>query len=78
MNYRQYLKSDTWRQKAKQTVKQAGYKCALCSGVIGLQVHHRTYKRLGRELPEDLIVLCRACHERHHQIKSEEDMYDRP
>jgi len=29
-------------------------------------VHHRTYERLGRELPKDLEVLCLRCHERRH------------
>lgn len=28
-----------------------------------LHVHHRTYERLGEELPEDLVVLCEVCHE---------------
>jgi hypothetical protein len=27
-----------------------------------LQVHHRHYKTLGREQPEDVEVLCPACH----------------
>ena len=27
-----------------------------------LEVHHLSYARLGRELPDDLIVLCPACH----------------
>jgi len=30
-------------------------------------VHHRTYERLGRELAGDLVVLCSACHRRHHR-----------
>jgi hypothetical protein len=33
-----------------------------------LNVHHRTYERRGCELPEDVITLCRECHERHHGI----------
>ena len=27
-----------------------------------LELHHKTYKRLGRELPKDLLLLCSACH----------------
>jgi hypothetical protein len=33
-----------------------------------LNVHHRTYERRGCELPDDVITLCRECHERHHGI----------
>lgn len=33
-----------------------------------LDVHHVTYARLGQELPEDLEVLCRSCHDKRHRI----------
>lgn len=29
----------------------------------GLEVHHRTYERLGNERPEDLVALCWCCHD---------------
>lgn len=29
----------------------------------GLEVHHRTYERRGRERDSDLVALCWACHE---------------
>jgi hypothetical protein len=32
-----------------------------------LEVHHRTYERLGRELTTDLTVPCNACHELYHE-----------
>lgn len=31
-----------------------------------LEVHHRTYERVGNERPADVIALCKACHEKHH------------
>jgi|SRR5215472_14775278 len=31
-----------------------------------LEVHHLTYKRLGHEHPDDLIVLCPGCHAKAH------------
>jgi hypothetical protein len=31
-----------------------------------LDVHHRSYARLGAELPADLEVLCRPCHGAEH------------
>ena len=46
---------------------RADHKCESC-GQRGdvLDVHHKTYERLGFELPEDLEVLCRTCHEVRH------------
>jgi hypothetical protein len=37
-----------------------------------LEVHHRTYERLGDERDEDLEVLCTRCHEQHHIAALEE------
>lgn len=34
-----------------------------------LEVHHLTYERLGREHPDDLIVLCPACHAAAHGLE---------
>lgn len=34
-----------------------------CTSTGGLEHHHRTYARFGgRELPEDMIALCKRCH----------------
>ena len=33
-----------------------------------LEVHHLSYANLGRELPEDLIVLCPQCHAAQHGL----------
>lgn len=64
--YQEYLQSDAWRQKRAFMLRRAGGCCQLCNAKGPLQVHHRTYERIFRERPEDLIVLCRACHARHH------------
>jgi 5-methylcytosine-specific restriction endonuclease McrA len=66
VDYQQYLKSPRWRKKAATARKRAGYRCQLCNKQKPLEVHHRTYERLGYELPSDLIALCAACHKRHH------------
>jgi DNA-binding MarR family transcriptional regulator len=64
--YALYLRSDHWRETRKAALKRAGHKCQLCTSNRGLQVHHRTYERLGQELPQDLTVLCATCHENFH------------
>lgn len=56
----------------------AGWQCEVCGADArtahwqakggSLQVHHRTYERLGAELPGDLQVLCPECHRSVHGI----------
>ncbi len=44
--------------------------CQKCEFPHELNVHHRTYERLGQEkIPDDLIVLCRSCHSREHWLE---------
>ena len=33
-----------------------------------LELHHLTYERLGNESLEDLILLCRRCHQQEHEL----------
>jgi 5-methylcytosine-specific restriction endonuclease McrA len=68
MSYRRYLRTPEWRQIRAAALLRAGNACALdASHTENLEVHHRTYERRGAELPTDLIVLCHACHQHHHQ-----------
>lgn len=64
--YRAYLESSEWRKRRNAALKNAGFRCDRCRGKRDLQVHHRTYERLGAELPADLEVLCENCHREHH------------
>lgn len=43
-------------------------RCELCNGQTASQMHHKTYQRAGNELPEDLALICRYCHEAIHGI----------
>lgn len=66
INYYAYIESEEWRQRANAAKLRAGYRCQVCnrpSSEVTLDAHHRTYERLGDELPEDITVLCRGCHE---------------
>lgn len=65
-SYEQYLQSPTWRLRRNRALKSAGYRCARCYRKRRLQVHHRTYERLGNEHEADLEVLCEDCHNGHH------------
>ena len=66
--YRQYLKSDHWQSLRQWALDRYG-KCLICGETSGLDVHHNTYDRLGVELPNDVVVLCRV----HHMMVREID-----
>lgn len=63
--YEDYMRSTAWRMQRDRFLNFWGHRCALCNGQKNLEVHHRTYERLGREKITDCIVLCHACHELH-------------
>jgi 5-methylcytosine-specific restriction endonuclease McrA len=63
VNYNEYIKSPEWVTKCNQVKQRDGYRCLLCNSGERLEVHHRTYERLGNELPEDLSTLCHECHD---------------
>lgn len=64
--YEAYLRTREWRQRRDDALRRAKWTCERCPAQRGLQVHHKTYERLGNERPEDLQVLCVTCHEGHH------------
>jgi hypothetical protein len=64
--YARYLASPEWFVVRRIALAAAGGRCQVCNGVEQLNVHHRSYERLGAELLADVIVLCRACHELFH------------
>lgn len=72
--YRAYLLSPEWRTRRNRALKLAGFRCTKCGSKRGLEVHHNTYERLGREWDQDLDVLCVECHEGHHV----QQMYESP
>lgn len=73
MEYGQYLETRHWREISGHMRWYAGNRCQLCGTTGTLNVHHNSYARKGCERPEDLVVLCRECHEKHHGILAEEE-----
>lgn len=65
--YRQYIESDAWKRKRERRLIHDGYRCKLCGSAKNLQVHHVTYERLGFEQMDDLVTLCKDCHESVHE-----------
>lgn len=66
VQYDEYIQSEFWAIKVKAAKRSANYRCQICNRSEEetiLDGHHRTYERLGKELPQDITILCRDCHE---------------
>lgn len=68
MNYVTYISSPAWRASPARLgeLRASGFRCRVCNAgrdETRLEVHHRTYVRLGREVVGDLTTLCSECHE---------------
>lgn len=61
--YLAYLNSPNWRLRRNAALRRVGFRCERCGSKRDLQVHHKTYDRLGAELDSDLEALCLLCHE---------------
>jgi 5-methylcytosine-specific restriction endonuclease McrA len=61
-HYKRYLRSPKWRHLKAQIARSRGRRCERCGATFGLQLHHKNYLRLGRELPTDVELLCGYCH----------------
>lgn len=72
MKYRaQYLATEHWRRTRMQALVHANCMCERCGrgeDEVILDVHHKPgHYFLGEEQPDDLVVLCRECHELEHE-----------
>lgn len=70
-SYADYLASDGWKLRRRQTRRRAYGLCCACGAAADLHVHHATYARLGDELAADLVLLCSGCHEATHRLAAE-------
>jgi len=69
MPFAEYRKQPEWQVRRVQALTRAQYRCQMGSSHDGtLDVHHNCYKNYGDERPEDLVVLCRSCHQKFHGI----------
>lgn len=63
MPYRDYLKTPWWAFVHDRTIKRAKGRCELCQDATATEAHHTTYERIGCERPDDMVALCRDCHQ---------------
>lgn len=80
MPYHKYLRTQHWKAKREKAFRRADYRCQMCNkregeveedgeGKVVLQVHHRASGDRGQEQLQDLTVLCKVCHLKHHQFQ---------
>jgi len=70
IDYVAYLRSPEWAARKAAALRRADDRCQVCYAdrwFSRLEVHHRTYERIGHEAPADLTVLCAHCHDLFHR-----------
>lgn len=66
--YREYMNSVEWKMLRMEILRKRGRRCESCGQTKGeMHLHHLNYDHLGKELPHELLVLCRACHMNRHK-----------
>lgn len=67
--YRTWINSDDWKRIRKKKLIEEALQCEICGSAKNLAVHHITYEHLLEEDKhmDDLIVLCKNCHEKAHE-----------
>ncbi len=70
ITYREYLETDHWKDLRRQywASRLHNGSCYACASKVGLQCHHKSYRRIGNEKLHDLCLLCDDCHGRTHEI----------
>jgi len=70
-DYVEYLASADWQKLRNAVIVRCGNLCEGCRGSGVDDVHHLTYRHIGREFLFELVGLCRACHTRWHEDAGE-------
>lgn len=61
-----YLQSQEWRTKRELTLRRDRHCCRKCYSTSNLDVHHIRYSNIPNEHLDELITLCRSCHQSEH------------
>jgi hypothetical protein len=78
LSYDEFLKTPYWEAITYHKRYQSDFKCARCGSSTNTQTHHNTYAHHGYEhrsevIENDLIVLCKECHQKEHNIIDADD-----
>jgi hypothetical protein len=62
-----YYKTEHWKTRRAEALEDNEFEgCEICGSTKSLNVHHKNYFHLFNERDEDLMVVCRECHEELH------------
>lgn len=65
--YIEYMQSEEWDRIRRERLRVDGYTCQGCGCTNEpLDVHHITYEDFGHERINNLLSLCRRCHDEIH------------
>lgn len=67
--YPAYLQTQEWKIKREEVFRRDNYLCQFCHHYSATQVHHLSYDNIFNEPLEDLVAICRTCHDKHHNKK---------
>ena len=67
--YLAYIESPIWKELRETVLERDNCRCTKCGHKNQLQAHHVTYERLFNEEINDLVTLCKHCHEEAHGIR---------
>jgi hypothetical protein len=75
MKYSDYLQTRHWKKVKEEVFTRYGESCSFCCSKNQLEVHHRTYKNLGKEEWGDVVLLCHECHCVFHKFRKADGQY---
>ena len=74
--YYELLKSPEWKKRRLEILESDGWKCKRCGIDEDLQVHHLHYRKgllPWKYKDDELMTVCKGCHESIHSFEDELD-----
>lgn len=68
--HKAYIQTKKWKCIRKEVLKRDGGKCVVCGSKSKLEIHHITYENWKNENLDELVTLCKTCHNAVHDIYS--------
>ena len=70
ITYAHYRSLRQYQLRRQPIMDRAGGACEGCGKRDRLEVHHLHYQTMWAETPDDLVAVCKTCHDRAHGIKT--------
>lgn len=74
MEYSQYIKTNHWKTLRERFINSRRFtgECFVCGKSLDKKyaiIHHKTYKYIWKEKLQNLVAICRTCHQEVHYEK---------